>query len=640
MLPRMRAPTRWTELWLPIGVASAIALLIFPVPIALLDGLLAAQLGLSVMILIAALGARRPLALSQFPGLLLLTTLLRLALNVSTTRQILAHRDAGQVVDAFGSAVVSDNLIVGAVVFVVLTLAQYLVIARGAERVAQVAARFALDGLPGRQLAIDADVRAGLLDPETARARRGALARESSLFGSMDGAMKFVRGDAIAGLCIVGINVIGGLAIGMGQQGMDATTALSVYTRLTVGDGLVTQIPAVLTATAAAWIVTRVATPQGAAPGSTMLREVVGDGVAPLVAAGLLMVLALLPGLPTIPLAGIAVVLAAAGLVVRRTWRAEPGPRAQGDPVAPVAAFGLAMHPDATRGLTNGASAVIDEARQQLRDVYGVHLQAVHLNTDARDLAPGEYRIEVREARVAVGQLPARGIFVTPPPDEADGPMAAHPITSAPGAWIETGAGLDAPTFLAQHLVAAWRRSGSAILGVQDVADAISRLEAIQPALVRAVVPRVASLPRLTDLMQRLLSENVPVRDLQAVLEVLAHCPVGADGDAQLLRLRCGLAPLISQQAAPDGRLEALYPDPAIEARLRDGMALAPDAADALLDDIEDALRGHPRAVLVTSADVRLALRTQISSWRPGLMVVAIEELTPDLKAVSVGLVG
>ena len=269
----MRASTRWTELWLPIGVASAIALLIFPVPIAMLDGLLAAQLGLSVMILIAALGARRPLALSQFPGLLLLTTLLRLALNVSTTRQILAHRDAGQVVDAFGAAVVSDNLIVGVVVFVVLTLAQYLVIARGAERVAQVAARFALDGLPGRQLAIDADVRAGLLDPETARARRAALARESSLFGSMDGAMKFVRGDAIAGLCIVGVNVIGGLAIGMGQQGMDAATALSVYARLTIGDGLVTQIPAVLTATAAAWIVTRVATPQGAAPGSTMLRE-------------------------------------------------------------------------------------------------------------------------------------------------------------------------------------------------------------------------------------------------------------------------------------------------------------------------------------------------------------------------------
>ncbi|MGK0361232.1 MAG: type III secretion protein V [Bradymonadia bacterium] len=331
--------------------------------------------------------------------------------------------------------------------------------------------------------------------------------------------------------------------------------------------------------------------------------------------------------------------LAAAGLVVRRTWRAEPGPRAQGDPIAPVAAFGLTLHPDATRGLPGGAAAVIDAARQQLRDVYGVHLDAVHLDTDARDLAPGEYRIEVREARVAVGQLPARGVFVTPPPSDA-ATTAPHPLTSAPGAWVDVGAGLDAATFLAQHLVAAWRRSGSAILGVQDVADATSRLEAIQPALVRAVVPRVASLPRLADLMQRLLNENVPVRDLQAVLEVLAHCPVGVDTEAQLQRLRCGLAPLISQQAAPDGRLEALYPDPAIEARLRDGMPLSPEAADALLDDIEDALRGHPRAVLVTGADVRLALRAQIASWRPGLMVVAVEELTPDLKAVSVGLVG
>lgn len=627
-------------MWLPIGVASAIALLIFPVPIALLDGLLAAQLGLSVMILIAALSARRPLALSQFPGLLLLTTLLRLALNVSTTRQILAHRDAGQVVDAFGAAVVSDNLIVGAVVFIVLTLAQYLVIARGAERVAQVAARFALDGLPGRQLAIDADVRAGLLDPETARARRGALARESSLFGSMDGAMKFVRGDAIAGLCIVGVNVIGGLAIGMGQQGMDAGTALSVYTRLTVGDGLVTQIPAVLTATAAAWIVTRVATPHGATSGSTMLREVMGDGVAPMIAAGLLMVLALLPGLPAIPLAGIAIVLAGAGLVVRRTWRAEPAPRAHADPAVPVAAFGLAMHPDATRGLPDGPAAAVDAARAQLRDVYGVHLQVVRLDTDARNLAPGEYRIEVREARAAIGRLPDRGVFVTPPPSDADGEATPHPVTSAPGAWVPTGAGLEPAVFLGLHLAAVWRRSGAAILGVQDVADAIGRLEAVQPALVRAVVPRVTSLPRLAELMQRLLSENVPVRDLQAMLEVLAQCPVGADFDTQLQRLRCGLASLISQQAAPDGRLEALYPDPAIEADLRDGVPLSPAAADALLEDIEDALSGHPRAVLVTSADVRLALRAQVASWRPGLMVVAIEELTPDLKAVSVGLVG
>ena len=302
-----------------------------------------------------------------------------------------------------------------------------------------------------------------------------------------------------------------------------------------------------------------------------------------------------------------------------------------------MAAFGLAMHPDAARGL-HSAPAIIDAARRQLRDVYGVHLHAVQLTTDARDLAPGEYRIEVREARVAVGQLPARGVFVTPPPP--DGAVAPHPVSSAPGGWIDSGAGLDPTAFLTAHLVAAWRRSGAAILGVQDVADAVNRLEAAQPALIRAVIPRVVSLPRLAELMQRLLAENVPVRDLQAVLEVLAHCPVGAEPGAQLQVLRRGLATVISQQAAPDGRLEAMYPDPAIEGRLRDGLPLSPEAADALLDDIEDALRDHPRAVLVTGADVRPALRAQIATWRPGLMVVAIEELTADLKAVSVGLVG
>ncbi|MCA9526174.1 MAG: FHIPEP family type III secretion protein, partial [Myxococcales bacterium] len=227
--------------WLAVLVAGAVALLIFPVPAPVLDALLAAQLGVAVVVLLAAVFARHPLALSQLPAVLLVTTLVRLALNVSTTRLILADADAGRVVAAFGDAVVRGNLVVGAVVFAVLVLVQYLVIAKGAERVAQVAARFALDGLPGRQLAIDADVRAGLLDPEAARAQRAGLARESSLFGALDGAMKFVRGDAIAGLCIVGINVVGGLVVGIGQQGRSPADAVALYTTLTIGDGLVSQ---------------------------------------------------------------------------------------------------------------------------------------------------------------------------------------------------------------------------------------------------------------------------------------------------------------------------------------------------------------------------------------------------------------
>lgn len=631
---------RGTELWLPVLVASAVALLVFPIPTLLLDGLLAAQLGVAVMVLLAALGARQPLAMSQFPAILLLTTLMRLALNVSTTRRILADADAGQVVAAFGEVVVRDNLVVGAVVFIVLTLAQYLVIARGAERVAQVGARFALDGLPGRQLAIDADVRAGLLDPETARARRAALARESSLFGSMDGAMKFVRGDAIAGLCIVGINVVGGLAIGIGQMDLSPAEALAVYTRLTVGDGLVTQIPAVLTATAAAWMVTRVATPQGDAPGRTLLREVLADGVAPLVAGGLLLLLALLPGLPTVPLAAVAVVLGAAGWVIRRGARAATGPRASTVSAAPVAAFGLRLHPDALRGLPTGPGAAVEAARAILSQQYGVRVGAVAIDPDATDLPAASYRIEVREHRAASGVLPTDGTFAAPRPADATGAEVPHPITGAPGGWGLAGEGLNPTEYLAAHCAATWRRSGPAILGVQDVADAIAAAEARQPALVRAVVPRVATLPRLAELLQRLLAEDIPVRDLGAILEALAQRPPGEALEVQLSALRRRLAGLISQRAAPDGQLAAIYPDPSIEARLRADQPLGPSDVEALVDDLTDVLGAHPSAALVTGADVRAALRRVVAPRFPGLPVLAVEELEPGLETISVGLAG
>lgn len=632
--------TRGLEWWLPVCVAAAVALLIFPVPTALLDGLLAAQLGISAVVLLAALSAARPLALSQFPAVLLLTTLFRLALNVSTTRRILADADAGEVVSAFGAVVVRDNLVVGAVVFIVLTLAQYLVIARGAERVAQVAARFALDGLPGRQLAIDADVRAGLLDPETARARRAALARESSLFGSMDGAMKFVRGDAIAGLCIVGINVIGGLAIGIGQLGLSPGEALGIYARLTVGDGLVTQIPAVLTATAAAWMVTRVDAPRGEAPGEALVRELFAGGGAPLVAGGLLAVLALLPGLPTVPLLVVALALGGIGWSIRRAATGGPALRAPSVFEPAVVAFGLRLHPEAARSLPAGAQAAVDAARAILRREYGVAAIEVAIDAAAHDLPPGAYRIEVREQRIAEGSLPERGVFQAPPPLDAAGPARPHPVSGAPGAWAPSGEGMSPGDYLAAHLAAVWRRSGPAILGVQDVADAIAAEEARHPALVRAVVPRVASLPRLAELLQRLLAEDVPVRDLRSILEALAQASPGEALEAQLQGLRGRLAALISHRAAPGGRLAAIYPDPAIEDALRAGQPLAPSDAEALVDDLIAALADHPGAALVTGADVRAALRAVIAPQLPGLPVLAIEELEPGLETISVGLAG
>lgn len=590
------------EGWLAVLVAFAVGLLIFPIPAMLLDALLAAQLGASVVVLLAAVFARSPLALSQLPTVLLLTTLIRLALNVSTTRLILGDGEAGQVVAAFGDAVVRGNLVVGAVVFLVLTVVQYLVIARGAERVAQVSARFALDGLPGRQLAIDADVRSGLLDPESARSQRVALARESNLFGALDGAMKFVRGDAIAGLCIVGVNLVGGLVVGMAQQGLSPMQAVEIYTKLTVGDGLVTQLPAMLTATAAALVVTRVATSAGeSAPGAALLRELVGDGRAPALAAGLLGVLAILPGLPFVPLVLVGLALGATALVARRR-PPEAAARSAAEPVVPVVPLGLHLHPEAARQV-EGAPAVLAAIRRTLRDTHGVSPSGAVVALDARLPAQG-FRIEVGEATVAQGTLP-----------ESD-PLA----------------------YLVRTTAAAWRRAGVHLLSMQQVADALAALEQREPALVRAAVPRAVPLPRLTALLRRLLAEDLPVRDLTTVLEALAHRGDSTTEDEQLRLVRRAFAPQISQRFAPEGRLDILLPDEILEAALRGALGVGPDLAAAVFDTLDAALATSPHVVVLAPPDLRSAVQALVSPRFSSLPVLSAEELMPGVKTRIVGL--
>ena len=625
-----------TEGLLAITVAAAVGLLIFPVPTALIDGLLAVQLGVAIVVLIAALGSRRPLDLSTFPAILLLTTLFRLALNVSTTRLILAEADAGQVVSAFGDAVVANNLVVGAVVFSVLTIVQYLVIAKGAERVAQVGARFALDGLPGQQLAIDADVRAGLLDPEAARARRRQLARESGLFGAMDGAMKFVRGDAIAGLCIVGVNVVGGLAIGVAQRGMSLGEAVRVYTMLTVGDGLVSQLPAMLTATAAAFVATKVASPESAGLGSDIARQFASSR--PLwTAAGLLLVLALLPGLPTVPLALVALALGGIGVVVRpKTASNAPAPQPK---LAHRARLRLVLHPEAVVALgSQGARTAIEAAHHRLAEHHRLHLPEPSVLQEGAGLPPGGYRVEIDGATVARGVLPPGKVFAHPAPQEQNGMPAPDPRLGAQGRWVESGAGLSASTYLSQHLESTCRQHSDLLISLQSVADRLAQLEEHAPALIRAVVPKRTDLARLTWLLQRLLAEDVPISDLRVVLAVLATSPVDTqDKAAQLTYLREGLAAQITQHCAPEGHLDAIYIDAALEEQLRAGR-LGIDTTDAMLDQVESLLSRHPRAILVVASDVREAVHSMISTRFPGAPVITGQELLPQVQAVTVGL--
>lgn len=584
------------------GVAAAIAVVVFPLPTPLLDGLLAAQLGLSIVILVAALGVRDPLDLSSFPAVLLLTTLLRLALNVSTTRLILGQADAGDVVAAFGDVVVAGNVIVGLVVFGVLTLVQFLVISQGAERVAQVAARFALDGLPGAQLAIDAELRAGQLGPEAARARRDRLARQSGMYGALDGAMKFVRGDALAGLAIVAINAIAGVAIGMGQRGLSLGDATRLYTTLTVGDGLVTQLPAVLTATAAALVATRTASPDPRGLGASLAHQLAADGRPLVVAAGLLAVLAVLPGLPTLPLAGVALGLGGLALVVRR----DVEPTASTTPLEaarPAPALGLELGPAAAAALGAPPAAVVEQARLLFGRTYGVTPPAVALATGEA----GGYVLRVGGAPVARGAL----------------------------------ADADAARALTGTMVATWRRHAEAILPVQQIADRLQALEATDPALVRAAIPRRVDVPRLAVLLRDLLREDVPVRDLRAALEVLAALPPTCTEPADQLRaLRRGLAAHITARVAPEAVVDVLFPAAAIEDALRTPTGLGLDAIDELLEALAEQRALFPSAILMVAADVRAALRQVVAGRLPDLAVVSAEELLPGVQTRAVGLVG
>lgn len=622
---RLRASS---DVALAAAVALGVAILVLPLPAAVIDALLSAQLAAAVVTLLVAAGAKQPAGLMGFPVALLVLTLLRLALNVATTRSILARGEAGQVVAAFGDAVVGGDLVVGLVVFAVLTVANYLVVARGAERIAEVSARFALDALPGRQAGIEAEVRAGQLDAEGARARRAALAQASGLHGAMDGAMRFVRGDAVAGLVIVAVNITGGLALGVWRQGLSFDAALSTYTVLTVGDGLAAQLPAVLQTAAAAILATRLAAPVEAERGPRLdARPLYGT-------AALFAGLAILPGLPAVPMLAVATGLGLAGRL-RRPPRQIPG--APRDPAeAPVAALTLVIHPMGLAALAPlDLPRVISSARDRLAREHGLAMPMPRLVTAPVDVAPSCYRIELGEAPVARGLLLADHVFVCPCPPGPH-PPRRHPHSDAPGRWIEAGAGIDAAEYLAAHLAATWRRSGPRALGVQAVADRIGRLEERHPALVRAVVPQRVELPALAGLLQALVAEDIPVRDLAGILECLAAQPERCDPAERLARLRRELAPVIASRVAPNGRVAVMHAAAAVEAALSHPPA---GLVEAIVEQIDRLRTRYPDAVWLVADAARPAARATVGRLLPGLAILAHGELWPGVEAVTVGVI-
>ncbi len=658
-----------------LSVLAVVVLLVAPVPPGLLDVGLALSLALAAALLAVTLLARDALSFGAFPTLLLLTTLLRLALSVSSTRLVLTRGEAGRVIEAFGRVMVQGSPVAGAVVFAIVTLVQLLVVARGAERVAEVAARFTLDALPGKQLAIDADLRAGLLDPAAAARRRRALERESQLFGAMDGAMKFVKGDAVAGVAIVLVNALGGLVAGV-AAGRDLGEAASRAVLLAVGDGLASQLPSLLVAVAAGVAVTRVAGEQeGARLGGEAARQLLSEPRALAAVAVLLLGLALTPGLPAVPFLAMGVL---AGGLAWRGLRSGPGGLVEGEaPRSSPGTPGASLGPGASLAEGEEPAVVLELAddllaaaradggrfllatlpalREGLWRDLGVPLAPLAVR--GAPLEPGGWALLLHEVPAARGRAPLDERLSLAPLEDLT--LAGIPFTPEPDPRTGQAMGLldvgDAPRAAALgpvrgplERVAAtceWElgRHAALLLGVQEAQALLDGLEPSAPALVREAARQLPP-ALLAEVLRRLVEEGVPIRPLRAVLEALLEAGGAARGAGHLAAAaRRALRRHIGHRAAAGGQLQALLLDPAAERAVRESLlgelpALEPAQAALLLDGLARAIEAAGGAnVLLVSSDVRRAVRLLVAPRYPRIQVLAYDELPPEQPVRPVG---
>lgn len=684
------ALSRYSDIILAGVVVGIVGMLIVPLPTMLLDMLLTLNISVSVLLLLVAIYIPHPLKISVFPTLLLITTLFRLALNVSSTRLILLNADAGEVIRAFGNFVVRGNYVVGGVIFVILTLIQFIVIAKGSERVAEVAARFTLDAMPGKQMSIDADIRAGAMDQEEGKRRRRDLERESALFGAMDGAMKFVKGDVIAGIIITIINVVGGLLIGVTQKGMEIADAARIYSVLTIGDGLVGQIAALLIATSAGVIVTRVQGEDDAAHlGSDVTGQLTQHPKAIAIAAVMLVILGLVPGLPTVPfllMGGLAGAGSwALGLRGRSSESDEEG--LEGDEGGPQAVEPAPqeVNPDSEMFVPVVTPIVLEvsdalvpyvDSRQDggrflfelipfMRDGLFVELGVRFPGVRARAnpaLPHGCYQIQINEVPVVTGQANLGYILVNDTVDRLrlmniEGHEAINPATRQPCAWVEEqhkelleSAGLttwDPPSYLVLHLAGVLRRHAKEFVGVQEVQSALEQLERAFPALVKEVVPKVVNVLKLTEICQRLVEEEISIRDMRGILQALAEWGQ-VEGDSVMLteHVRASMKRYISHKYARGQNTLVVYLlDPQIEEAIRGAikhtssgshLALEPDIAQEIISAVRHECGNLPptaqRPLLLTAMDIRRYVRKLLEyEFMPPFSVVSYQELSPEL---------
>jgi flagellar biosynthesis protein FlhA len=677
----MKSLLSHSDIALALGLVAIIVVMIIPIPPFLIDICLALSISLSLAMLLTALYVEEPLKFSVYPGLLLVVTLFRLALNVATTRQILGQGYAGHIIQAFGGFVIKGNYAVGLIIFLVLVVINLVVITKGSGRIAEVAARFTLDAMPGKQMAIDADLNQGLIDEREARRRRDKIHREADFYGAMDGASKFVRGDAVAGLLICAINIFGGFAVGMFQMKMGFVQALQTFTVLTIGDGLVAQIPALITSVSAGIIVAR------AASEANLGREITGQLLAYpraiYVAAGVLGFFAITPGMPFIPFAILGAALFVLARISARSQKegglakdaeavAAAKPRAERvedfvlvDPLEIEIGYGLI--PLVEGGPGGDLLERITSLRRQFALQSGQVIPPVRIR-DNTQLAANTYVVKIRGTETARGELKPGMLLALSPGENApriEGLPTRDPSFDLPAIWIPrsdkeraqsaTYTVIEPAAVLVTHVSEILKKEGHRLMSRDAVQELLDAVKKTHKTVVDELVPGQLGVGQIQKVLQNLLKEGLPIRDMVTVLETLAdYAPITKDPDFLTEAVRVALSSAIAHRYEDEpGKLSALTVDPKIEQMIADGLRISAKEGvefalpasvvhkmvDKLRDSAKQMLNRGFQPILITAPGVRSFFKRMIEPEMPRLVVLSAGELPPTTRVIPMGMI-
>ncbi|GIF24232.1 flagellar biosynthesis protein FlhA [Actinoplanes tereljensis] len=628
-----------SRLAVPIGVIGIIIMMVVPLPTFLLDLLIALNITAALLILLTSMFVQKPLDFAVFPALLLVATLFRLALNISATRLVLRDGDAGKVIHAFGSFVVGGNLVIGLVIFMILVIVQMVVVTKGAERVAEVGARFTLDAMPGKQMAIDADLNAGLIDEDQAKKRRAEVGAEAEFYGAMDGGSKFVKGDAIAAVIITVINLVGGFAVGLIQQGMSAADAMNHYSLLSVGDGLVSQVPALLLSVATGLIVTRSAT--SGDMGTSVTAQLGQNKLALRIAGGAALALCVIPGLPKVPFLIVGVIVL---VIAQRVKEPEPEDEIAAKaaaaeavdmpaPDSPEQLLGemrvdpleLALSPDLVDLVDTSSGDLLDRVRALRRKMameLGVIMPPVRTRDDL-DLPLSSYAIRISGVDAGTGEAPPGTVLaIGDGLHGLPGRAGVEPVFGLPGKWVPaelhyqaelSGATVvDRASVIITHLAEVVRSNASRLLGREDVRALTEMVKRTHPVVVEELTPAVLSLGQIQKVLQGMLDEGVAIRDLVRIFEALSlRAKISADQDSLIEAARAALGPAIAAQYVTANRLTVITLDPMLEQQLLESLRPSETGAFMAIDGL--------RAEAIVSEAARLAETAEQQGLSPVL---------------------